>query len=82
MGESWSPTASNAISPFNSQNTFRSGSWLQDYFLFPGVGRMDDIRAAWYLQARGAKAMFAKPSVVQERNPQDLVVEMKKEYLG
>ncbi len=76
------PLASNTLSPFNSQNTFLSGHLLKDYFLFPHVGRMDDIWAAYHVQSRGARVVYAKPSVVQERNPHDLVVDMKREYLG
>ncbi len=76
------PLASNVISPFNSQNTFFRGSCFQDYFLFPGIGRMDDIWAGYYLQAKGAKVVYGKASVVQERNPHDPVVDMKREYLG
>ncbi|MCA1846159.1 MAG: hypothetical protein LC792_23800 [Actinobacteria bacterium] len=76
------PMAANAIAPFNSQNTFVAGSILSDYFMFPHVGRMDDIWSAYYVQARGASVVFGKPTVFQERNPHDLVVDMKKEYLG
>ena len=76
------PIAADVISPFNSQNTFLSAEWLQHYFLFPHVGRMDDIWASYYVQARGARVVFGKPSVVQERNPHDLVLDMKREYLG
>jgi hypothetical protein len=76
------PIAANAISPFNSQNTFLTAHWLQDYFLFPHVGRMDDIWASYYLQGKGARVVFAKPSVVQERNPHDPIADMKREYLG
>ena len=76
------PMASDVIGPFNSQNTFLSARWLPDYFLFPHVGRMDDIWASYYLQARGARVVYGKPSVFQERNPHDLVVDMKREYLG
>ncbi len=76
------PIASDAISPFNSQNTFLSAQWLPDYFLFPHIGRMDDIWASYYVQARGARVVYGKPSVFQERNPHDLVVDMKREYLG
>ncbi len=76
------PIASNAISPFNSQNTFLTSNWLKDYFLFPHVGRMDDIWAAYYLQAKGARVVFGKPSVVQERNPHDPLVDMRREYPG
>lgn len=76
------PIAANVMSPFNSQNTFLAARWLPDYFLFPHVGRMDDIWAAYYVQAKGAKVVFGKPSVQQERNPHDLLVDMKLEYLG
>ena len=43
------PFAANKLAPFNSQNTFLSGKCLPSYFLFPQVGRMDDIWAAYYL---------------------------------
>lgn len=76
------PLAGSAFSPFNSQNTFVSGSLLKDYFLFPHVGRMDDIWAAFYVQALGHQVVFGAASVFQERNPHDLVKDMKNEYLG
>lgn len=76
------PIAADAISPFNSQNTFLAGHVLKDYFLFPYIGRMDDIWASYYVQAKGATVVYAAPSVVQERNEHDLVADMKREYLG
>ncbi len=76
------PLSSNAITPFDSQNTFLTSSWLEHYFLFPGVGRMDDIWAAYYLQGKGASVVFGKASVVQERNPHDPITDMKLEYAG
>jgi hypothetical protein len=76
------PLTSNAITPFDSQNTFVTSSWLEHYFLFPGVGRMDDIWAAYYLQGKGATVVFGKASVTQERNPHDLIIDMKLEYGG
>jgi hypothetical protein len=76
------PIASNKMSPFNSQNTFIRGALLKDYFLFPHIGRMDDIWASYYLQAKGCKVVYAKPSVYQDRNEHDLVRDMKQEYLG
>src|SRR5207248_3170001 len=82
LDEAVFPIASNAMSPFNSQNTFLISAWLKDYFLFPHVGRMDDIWAAYYLQAKGARVVFGKPSVDQQRNPHDPLVDMKREYLG
>lgn len=76
------PMGSNALSPFNSQNVFVSSHWLKNYFMFPGVGRMDDIWAAYYLEAKGAKVVYGKPSVYQKRNPHDLTKDMRAEYLG
>ena len=76
------PLAANRLAPFNSQNTFLSGKCLPHYFLFPHVGRMDDIWAAYYVQAKGFKVVFNKASVYQERNPHDLVRDMKQEYMG
>jgi len=76
------PLAANKPAPFNSQNTFMRASLLPDYFLFPFVGRMDDIWASYYLQAGGAKVVFNKASVYQQRNEHCLIQDMKKEYLG
>jgi hypothetical protein len=76
------PLAANSPAPFNSQNTFLSGAMLKDYFLFPHVGRMDDIWAAYYVQAKGYVVVFGAPSVFQERNVHDLTRDMKLEYLG
>jgi hypothetical protein len=80
--ESYFPIASNKIAPFNSQNTFITRKIMKDYFLFPHVGRMDDIWAAFYVQAKGANVVFDKASVFQERNVHDLVRDMKAEYIG
>jgi hypothetical protein len=76
------PMASNKMSPFNSQNTILSATVLKDYFLFPHIGRMDDIWASYYVQAKGFKVVYGKSSVYQERNGDDLVKDMKQEYLG
>lgn len=76
------PIASNKISPFNSQNTFLTKRVLQHYFLLPGIGRMDDIWASYYVQGLGFKVVYGKASVFQLRNPHDLTRDMKAEYLG
>ncbi|MBN1182411.1 MAG: hypothetical protein JXB49_09005 [Bacteroidales bacterium] len=77
------PISANKLAPFNSQNTFLKGALLKDYFLFPHVGRMDDIWASFYLQAKNnCKVVYGKASVYQERNPHDLVKDLKQEYLG
>jgi hypothetical protein len=76
------PLAANKMGPFDSQNTFLSSRSLKDYFLFPHVGRMDDIWAAYYFQAKGYCAVWGKPSVYQQRNVHNLVRDMQQEYCG
>lgn len=80
--DAYFPMASNAMSPFNSQNTFLSGRILKDYFLFPGIGRMDDIWASYYIQSLGARVVYGEASVYQKRNEHNLITDMKNEYLG
>lgn len=76
------PIAANKPSPFDSQNTFFKSTLLPDYFLFPFVGRMDDIWAAYYVQAKNFKVVFGQASVYQKRNIHDLTQDMRKEYAG
>lgn len=76
------PFASNKISPFNSQNTFLTRKALKNYFMFPHIGRMDDIWASYYLQTLGLNVVYSKSSVYQDRNEHNLINDMKKEYMG
>ena len=76
------PFSSNKFSPFNSQNTFLSKKVIKDYFLFPHIGRMDDIWASFYVEALGFKVVYSEPSVYQERNEHDLTIDFKKEVIG
>ncbi len=76
------PLASNKVSPFNSQNTFISKKVLPYYFLFPHIGRMDDIWAAFYVISKGFKVVYNKASVFQKRNEHDLTKDMLKEFIG
>lgn len=76
------PFMGNAIAPFNSQNTILSARAFPDYFLFPRIGRMDDIWGAFWLQAKGYNVVFSKPSVFQDRNEHDLTVDFRAELLG
>jgi hypothetical protein len=76
------PMASNKMSPFNSQNTFLRAAVLQDYFVLPHVGRMDDIWVGYYVQAKGFRVVYGKASVYQRRNEHDLIRDMKGEYIG
>ena len=55
---------------------------LKDYFLFPYIGRMADIWAAYYVQSKGYQVAFGAASVYHERNVHDPVVDMRAEYLG
>lgn len=79
---SYFPFCSNKISPFNSQNTFISKKVLKHYFMFPSVGRMDDIWASYYLQALGYKVAYCKSSVLQVRNIHDYAKDFKNEVIG
>ena len=49
--EEYFPFTTPNFSPFN-QNTFLSRNVIPDYFLFPHIGRMDDIWASYYLELR------------------------------
>jgi hypothetical protein len=76
------PMTADKWAPFNSQNTFLTRDCLKHYFMFPHVGRMDDIWGAYFLQAKGAKVVFNKASVRQDRNVHDFTKDMVKEFLG
>jgi hypothetical protein len=76
------PFTSSKPAPFNSQNTFLAAELIPDYFLFTGVGRMDDIWASYYVQSLGHRVVFNGASVFQARNEHNLIVDMKNEYLG
>ena len=76
------PFFSKSFAPFNSQNTLLSKSALKEFFLFPFVGRMDDIWASFYVQALGFTVIYDTPTVYQDRNAHDLTEDMKKEYFG
>jgi len=77
------PYGSKAISPFNSQNTFLLREVIPFYFMFPHVGRMDDIWGSYVLQNYFPDCVvYNKASVYQDRNVQDLVTNLEKEILG
>ncbi|KAB2919898.1 MAG: hypothetical protein F9K29_03275 [Hyphomicrobiaceae bacterium] len=76
------PLAGGPIAPFNSQNTILSSRAFPGYFLFPRIGRMDDIWGAFWLQAKGFKVAFSKASVFQARNEHDLTKDFEAEILG
>jgi hypothetical protein len=73
----------NKISPFNSQNTFISREALPKFYLYPAIGRMDDIWGAYVLQFHFPNSViYNKASVYQERNVQSTVKNMQDELLG
>jgi hypothetical protein len=76
------PIATTALSPFNSQNTFLSRGVIRDYFLWPETLRMQDIWAAYYVEALGHKVVYGKASVYQARNEHNLVTDFKNEIIG
>jgi hypothetical protein len=77
------PYTSDKISPFNSQNTFLDREVIPNYFLFPHVGRLDDIWASYYVQSKhGLCVVYNKPSVFQERNVHDISKDIENEVLG
>ena len=81
------PISGDKPAPFNSQNPIISRSIVKDYFLFPHIGRMDDIWAAYYVQSKGNKVVFSKPGVLSDRSlgtagRYSMVEDMKREYIG
>lgn len=81
--QSMIPIAANKLGPFNSQNTFLSRKIFPTYFLFPGIGRMDDIWASYVTQFKFPDSViYAKSSVKQLRNPHDLVKDLEAEMIG
>lgn len=75
--------SSNAITPFNTQNTFISRRAITKYMDLPFVGRMSDIWGAYLLQKQtDCKVVFSPASVYQDRNLQDTVTNMEHELIG
>lgn len=77
------PYCSNKISPFNSQNTFLAREVIPYYSVLPFTGRMDDIWGGYILQHYFPDSIIYSPaSVYQDRNVQDLIVNLEKELIG
>lgn len=76
------PLATNVFSPFNSQNTFFSREALKRYLVIPGIGRMDDIWASYYMESLGFKVIYNKATVFQDRNIQNLTKNLTMEFIG
>jgi len=69
-------------SPFNSQNTFISRKAIKDYFMFPKIGRMDDIWASYYIESKGYKVVYNNATVFQERNAHNIIKDLENELIG
>lgn len=71
---------------FNSQNTAFIRELAPAMFMMPGVGRMDDIYASLIAQkimhSRGLHVHFGRPFVWQQRNPHNLVRDLRQEIDG
>lgn len=83
FSSSINPFSSVNISPFNSQNTFFSREVVPYYSVIPFVGRMDDIWGGYIMQYYfPSSVVYGKPSVYQDRNKQDLIVNLENEMIG
>jgi hypothetical protein len=81
--DNFEPFGSTKLSPFNSQNTFLHRDVLKYYMMLPFVGRMDDIWPSYIVQKFFPNSLiYCKPSVYQDRNPQDLITNLEKEIFG
>ena len=77
------PFCTTDFAPFNSQNTFLSRKIVPHFFLFPELGRMADIWAAYYICAKKlTPIVYGAPSVYQVRNEHDLTSDFEMEILG
>jgi hypothetical protein len=77
------PFAGTRPGPFNSQNTFLHRAVLPHYFLFPHIGRMDDIWASYVVQRQfPGSVVYGTASVYQERNVHNFVKDLEAEMIG
>ncbi len=76
------PFFSKKISPFNSQNTVMTRDAARQYFLYPHIGRFDDILASYVLAIKGFKTIYTPPTVNQVRNPHSLETDLQNELWG
>lgn len=73
---------SNCWSPFNSQNTVMTNAAAREFFMFPGIGRYDDILASYWVQSRGYSVIYTGSTVTQIRNVHNLEKDIKNEKWG
>ena len=72
--------------PFNTQATMFRAELAPAMFMWPHVGRYDDIWASYLTRAvmdqLGWGAYYGHPVVHQDRNPHDLIKDLKAEIFG
>lgn len=72
--------------PFNSQNTAVHRDAIQSYFMSPFIGRYDDIWPSYLIKKiadhLGDFITFGFPLVKQDRNEQDIIVNLENEIEG
>lgn len=72
--------------PFDSQSTAVHGDIAHMMFMWPGVGRYDDIWSSYLMRAvmdvTGWFITYGTPSVRQDRNPHNLIKDLREELYG
>jgi hypothetical protein len=72
--------------PFNTQATMIDAKFAPALFMFPHVGRYDDIWASYVVRKvmdmYDAGVYYGHPTVHQDRNPHNLVNDLKAEMFG
>jgi hypothetical protein len=72
--------------PVNSQNTAYVRELAPLAFVLPAIGRYDDIWASFMalrvMEATDYHVLFGEPSVIQERNPHNWLVDLEREIYG
>jgi hypothetical protein len=72
--------------PFNTQATMFRGELGPAMFMFPHVGRYDDIWASYVtrkvMDKRGWGVFYGRPAVHQDRNEHDLIKDLQAEMFG
>ena len=76
----------NNYSPFNSQNTAILRELIPAYFLFPYIGRYDDIWASYIIKRianiKRDYVTYGNPIVIQNRNVHDYLKDFEQEKFG
>jgi hypothetical protein len=72
--------------PFDSQSTALAGELAPLLYMWPGVGRYDDIWSSYVARAvmdlTGWYVTYGHPTVIQTRNPHNLIRDLKDELYG